>query len=758
MSESRQRAVLIVILALNFLLGTAYSIWNPIFEASDEWHHYPLVQHLAANGLALPVQDPAAPALWGQEGSQPPLYYTLAALATLFIDTADFPQVYQVNPHADVGMTPADGNINLVVHFAAREALPWTGTVLAVHVARLLGVLLGTAAVLITYLIGREVFPGWPEAALGAAALHGFLPMFAFISGSVNNDTLSNLLAALLVWQIVRLLHPERTPGALTYAALGITAGAGLLAKVSLGFLLPVVAAALLMVSLRRRDARPVLVGGLISGGLTVLIAGWWYLRNWTLYGDPTGLNVFLQFVGQRAVPADTVQLWSERQSFLRTWWGFFGGINVPLPDGVYTLLNVLGVIAALGVAAFLLAWALRRLPEHARPRPLPLLIVMLWPLIAFAALLRWTSVTWASQGRLLFIAIGPLSLLLAVGLAWWLRRSWARWVLALVAAVFFGAAVYGLFGVIVPAYTPPSVDADLPAGEIAAFYEPGQSTPTLTLVDYTVQTHSAYPGGEIAVRLYWRVEQPPTRRWSLFAHAISDVGTLAAQRDRYPGRGLLRTEAFTTGDRWIEDVVIALPDGLYTPDDLALAVGWYDIGSGERMLLSPDGADLLHLAEAVPLVSAEADAAFPNLRFDNFDDRVALRGYTLDTRQAAPGEDVTITLYWEALGVFERDYTVFVHILDTRTTTIYAGSDSAPAGGAAPTTSWQPGDVIEDVHTLTLAPETPPGVYQIEVGLYTQPEPGIFERLRTVPAPGQERRDFVYLSRVAVTVGEDGP
>ena len=58
--------------------------------------------------------------------------------------------------------------------------------------------LLGLGTVIVTFLLARELFPTRPEVALGAAALNAFLPMFLFISGSVNNDNLSNLLGNLL--------------------------------------------------------------------------------------------------------------------------------------------------------------------------------------------------------------------------------------------------------------------------------------------------------------------------------------------------------------------------------------------------------------------------------------------------------------------------------------------------------------------------------------------------------------------------------
>ncbi|HLU09731.1 MAG TPA: glycosyltransferase family 39 protein, partial [Oceanobacillus sp.] len=192
------------------------------------------------------------------------------------------------NPHADIGVVHPDGNINMIVHQAAMEAFPWRGTVLAVHLNRFFSVALGLGTVMITYALVRTIFPERPEVALGATALNAFLPMFLFISGSVNNDNLSNLLGNLLTLLIVLLLKAQSLPSIRTYVIIGLVAGAGLLSKFNIGFLLPLVALALLVVSLRSRNWRPLVIGGLISGGLSIVIAGWWYLRNVQLYGDPT--------------------------------------------------------------------------------------------------------------------------------------------------------------------------------------------------------------------------------------------------------------------------------------------------------------------------------------------------------------------------------------------------------------------------------------------------------------------------------------
>ncbi|MBN2471816.1 MAG: hypothetical protein JXN59_13930 [Anaerolineae bacterium] len=750
MQAVRKQWVLALILAVYLSLGIGYSLTTPLFEASDELSHYPLVQHLAASGLRLPVQNPAEVALWKQEGGQPPLYYFLAALATSRIDTSDFFTVYQLNPHADIGIVPPDGNVNMAVHAGEQAAFPWRGTALAVHVARLLSVLMGAITVLTTYLIGREVLPAQPGVALVAAALNALLPMFLFISGSVNNDNLSNMLAGLLLWRVMRLLRRSTLPGWGELMAIGLLAGAALLAKLSLGFLLLFVAGAFVNLSVRLRSWRPVLVGGAVSGGVAILVAGWWYARNWQLYGDLTGLNVFLDIVGRRAVRANAAQLLTEQESFFRSWWGAFGGMNVLYPAWVYSLFNAIGLIGILGFGLYAVLWLRGRLPDRWRADGPALLMLAAWPVVAFISLLSWTSITWASQGRLLFIAIGPVSCWLAIGLGWWLPR-WPRRAVWLLAIALFGlAALLTPPLVIRPAYTPPALDAGLPAslpGAVHTFYVPGATEPILRLRGYELLTETARPGEQIDLRLHWEVTRQPDQRWSLFVHVLDGVDVIAAQRDRYPGRGLLATEALQAGQAWSEQVTVALPEGLYAPDTLRVMLGFYNRATGERLLLEPGGESMLPLGSVLVLPRDPA-AAIPNPRTDDFAGQFALRGYEVSGRWLRPGDPLEVSLYWEAQGRPERDYTVFVHLIDIPTLSIYAGSDARPS---LPTSTWRPGEIIVDTHLLTLSPETPPGTYDLEVGLYWMPEDGVFERLEVRSGRGGQTADVVYLSRIRV-------
>lgn len=96
----------------------------------------------------------------------------------------------------------------------------------------------------------------------------------------------------------------------------------------------------------------------------------------------------------------------------------------------------------------------------------------------------------------------------------------------------------------------------------------------------------------------------------------------------------------------------------------------------------------------------------------------ITLRGYEQSATTLTAGDDVGLTLYWEAEQPIILPYKGFVH-LSAANETIWAQADSEPVNGTRPTTSWQVGELIADSHTLTLDPDTPPGRYTVWVGLY---------------------------------------
>jgi hypothetical protein len=101
-----------------------------------------------------------------------------------------------------------------------------------------------------------------------------------------------------------------------------------------------------------------------------------------------------------------------------------------------------------------------------------------------------------------------------------------------------------------------------------------------------------------------------------------------------------------------------------------------------------------------------------------DFSDQIRLLGYDLDAFRVEPGEALHLALYWEALGEMEQDYLVFTHLLsnDER---IYGQHDKIAGSDTYPTSYWQKGTLIRDKYEIRVRPDTPPGDYILEVGLY---------------------------------------
>jgi dolichyl-phosphate-mannose-protein mannosyltransferase len=748
---------LVLLLIVFILLGTLYAVTTPLFEISDELWHYPMVKYLA-DGNGLPVQDPAIPTPWRQEGSQPPLYYAVMALATRWIDTSDLDQVRWLNPHVDNGLITEDRNNNIVIHTSReRAAWPWRGTVLAVRLIRLLSVLLGAGTVYFTYRLALELVPGQLGLALAAAGFTAFTPMFLFISASVNNDNLAIVCSAWALWLMARWLRGP-LPTFQQCALMGAILAGAALSKVSALGLFPIAGAVLLFSQFRyggpltRNRLLNTLYSLCLTFGVALLFSGWWYWRNYQLYGDWLGWNRFIDIVGRRPHPATLMQLWGERVGFVQAYWGLFGGVSVPMPGWTYTVLNAVTGIALIGLgwAALRVLWTARAggprvvLLRLQSPDALVGYLLVTWIILLFVGLVRWTSLTWASQGRLIFPAISAISLLIALGLSGFARLLRLPPAACHLPSTTFMALLSAAvpFAVIAPHYAPPP---ELTAAQLAAIPQRLDADfGEIKLLGYDLETQSALPGEAVRLTLYWQAQIQMDRNWSIFVHVVDDQDIIVAQRDRYPGEGTLATTLLRPGQTFADRYVIPIPAAAYSPVAARIEVGLYDLLDGARLPVLGDG-DAVALA---PLSIRARPGSIPNAVRQNFGNLIQLAGYDLGPRVLRPGETLHVTLYWQALAPIRVNYSVFAHVRGEGET-LWAGQDAWPQQGAAPTSTWRVGNVITDPYALILKPDTPPGTYNVEVGLYAS---STVTRLRLFADEGRPTdADFLDLSRIRV-------
>jgi hypothetical protein len=134
-------------------------------------------------------------------------------------------------------------------------------------------------------------------------------------------------------------------------------------------------------------------------------------------------------------------------------------------------------------------------------------------------------------------------------------------------------------------------------------------------------------------------------------------------------------------------------------------------------------------------------------------------RGYrTSDgTLDLQPGQRARVSLYWRALAAPEAERTVSVRIADSSGALI-AQHDGLPGNGTKPTSWWQEGWEIRDVHYVQVSPDAQPGPGSVQVVVYDS------HSLEIVPfaTPGGEPVDHLRLLDVLVgpvesPVGQDG-
>ncbi len=716
MSYLRNRlSPLSLILGAFVILSLLYAWATPILEASDELWHFGLVNHIANTG-ELPVQVLGLETPWEQEGSQPPLYYVIAAALVAPVDRSDFDTVRQPNPHAIAGIPGAVGNKNLVLHDSPHSVLQ--GTALAVYIARGFSIALGVITVWAVYQCALLVAPENRKVAILAAGLTAFNPMFLFITASVNDDNLVTALDSLIIWQMLTLLRDGFS--ARRRLAMAVLLALASLSKLSGLALIPVVGLAALWVAWRTRNLR----GLFALGGLTLLVwlavAGWWYARNLQLYGELFGTGTMAEVAGVREGAFTLGTLLGEFQGFRFGYWGVFGAFNIMTFRWFYDVMDIVTALAVIGLVIHV--WRARENREHLIQVGLLALIVVIGAL----GVMAWTAQTYASQGRLLFPYVAAISTLLAVGLAnltplpplHSMEKERTIIPASLAVGILAGLALDVPLASIAPQYTPPEPLAALPASPRQVYARFGE----VALIGYETPDQRYQPGDTVPVTLYWQVLKRSTNDLSLFLNAVIGAGTVIGKVDSYPGAGRLRTTTWEPGAIYADTYDIPLHDDASGRSTLRVQVGWWSYPSQELIEpLDANGQPLTSvLLDAGAFIGRGTQSLAENLTGTervNFGDVIALNGYQL--------EGDTLSLAWQATGTPGADYTVFVQVLDEANTIVGQG-DAPPE---LPTHYWQAGEAYLTTHTIVYTEPPPAGLYRVVIGWY---RPETFERLST--------------------------
>ena len=381
----------------------------------------------------------------GYENHQPPLYYILAAPAYL-----------AARGHGDAAATRA---------------------------VRAVSILLGALLILAAFVCIRTAFPGEPWLALGTAAAIALLPGNVALSGSVTNDALTNLVLAVGLGLLARLITAAEPKERQRWALwLGLTLGAGIWTKTSTLPLFPVVLLLCYLLSSRglTTPAQAARAAGLACG-LGALIGLPWLVRNQLLYGDPLAQHLFVSAFSNTA-QADIIAralyggsifsyLGGVAQWTFASFWGGFDSLLIfwgqdprahlhpndrgaysflgqapPLP---YTLLALLCLAAGAGLFRSLGKRAALTVSQN-------VLLAAFAVLIALTGLvfLRFILTFFQAQGRYWYPALLPLAFFFVLGWRGLMPRRAFPVFVGVLAAGLIALNLYTLLGLLLPRFS----------------------------------------------------------------------------------------------------------------------------------------------------------------------------------------------------------------------------------------------------------------------------------------------------------------
>ena len=671
-----------VILAIYILTAAWLAFRIPAFAMPNEQLHYEHVALILRTGW---LPDPSTSTRM-DERHQPPLYYSLAALAGLAFSSPSLDTDFPGNPYY---LATHEGNRNGVIH-----ATPQTAPVL--YTGRLLSMFFGVLCLISMYAVACRYLTR--DIGVLMVSLTAFQPMFLFLSASLNNDLAVTAMSALLIAYTSIVVKEKGTVksgfvwGFLCSLAVLTKANALLL----LG-LLPLVS----VVVWRRRGPVSALSWGLAGAAGFLPLYSVWVTINIQRHVDPTGTaaSIAVDRLLHTLTPANLALL----RPYLSTLWQSFwldwspGGIGYA-PSWVYVISGIALLLAGAG-------WLAGR-SDLRYPAPLPW-IHALWAiplcvsfLAAKALMVKETNVL-VAEGRWALPIVPSLAWGVAVGWARLWPQRWRGRACALAAPLPIVGTLLLLLALMTHLYPPGAqLTGSIPKDvQPLGFSYDGEVELVGAQIDPLVVDKPA------VARLIWRASKNIVTDYS-YALLLLVPGRGEWQRldgqHSYPGAGLTPTKGWQRGDSYADWSVLIPRGDLNGPVQGVLEVQLFD---GQTALPVTENGQTVDTAIALEVVVRPA--AMPVIPEHNrpatpvtFGGVIALAGASATPTQAG----LTITLWWQPLSILDKDFSIFVHVLDEQGQSL-AQVDSMPDADRSPTHIWQAGDTIRDRHILTSYP-----------------------------------------------------
>ena len=714
---------LLLTLLLYLSLATVYLVVTPPLAGFDAIAHMNHINYLRKFRQLPPIDHTTAEFSY-ELLTQPPLYYAVAALASVG------------TPYVDADrQTRAQAN-TYFPGLSKQQSIMLPTTPDAVHrawlIARLVSLLGGVITVATSWLWVRAVAPGQTGLATAVATFVALNPLFLFISTSVTNDGWAAAGMAAVIWLTTVLAQrPQATKA--QWFTLGCVAGLAALTKYSV--LLVALPALLILLQQRRlstwRSALSVVLP--ILGGV-VLTAGFWYGRNLLLYRELIPLNAMSAIITtlQRPTLMSWDQVWTLLPFLFYSYWGLFVAIFAPAP-----FFRFVQILTLIGVAG----WLISPFRSPTRRLTAPLLLALLWFGATLVSMINYMRlISFGEQARFLLPAAPAMGLLLMVGWRGWLPQRYWPQLSQLIVLCFVGVALWPLPTLRAQFALPGLVAADFtPPRPINATFAGG-----MTVTGYALPQGAAFAAGEeLPLKLYLTSAAPVSDDYTFFLQLVDAEDRILYQYDGAPAGGRYPTRAWQPNATFVDDYTLTVAP-LPGEETLAtLILGFYPFGRPNQRLPVYDQAgvpigDRLLLGQVRLLPQAPTLLPAPATAVAHWAAGITLAAaqVTLATGRAGA---VDVQLQWQSAQLLHRDYTVFVQLLNPAGE-IVGQYDGQPRNGQAPTSTWLVGEPIADHYFVTASAPW----RQVIVGFYDA-QSGV----RLPLATGSSAPDFAIIAPV---------
>jgi 4-amino-4-deoxy-L-arabinose transferase-like glycosyltransferase len=137
----------------------------------------------------------------------------------------------------------------------------------------------------------------------------------------------------------------------------------------------------------------------------------------------------------------------------------------------------------------------------------------------------------------------------------------------------------------------------------------------------------------------------------------------------------------------------------------------------GPRLLLFATGLTPADAPQPLPTTAAFGSAQLLGVAIGAPDPSEPTVGLVPIDSYPPHGATLALRTFWQVDAPLDRDYFIFVHVLDAAGDRV-AQRDAPPWQGRFPTTAWRAGSIVVDVNDVALPP-LPPGEYRVLVGMF---------------------------------------